>query len=41
MLLGDAGVYADTQGYPLFTMSSLPTRLGVPAAVTRLSPGRN
>ena len=24
MLLGDTGVYAGTQGYPLFTMSSLP-----------------
>src|SRR4051812_41183494 len=41
MLLGDTGVYADTQGYPLFTMSSLPARLSAPAAVTRHGPGRN
>ena len=41
MLLGDTGVYAGTQGYPLFTMSSLPARLGAPAAVARCCPGRN
>ena len=41
MLLGGTGVYAGTQEYPLFTMSSLPARLGAPAAAPRLGPERN
>ena len=41
MLLGGTGVYAGTQEYPLFTMSSLPARLGAPATAARLSPERN
>ena len=41
MLSGGTGVYAGTQEYPLFTMSSLPARLGAPATAARLSPERN